>query len=432
MNFEHFIARRIISSKQEGFSSVIVAIAVAAITLSVVVMIITTSVIRGFKNEISGKVFDFWGHIHISDQHISRGDFEVIPMTKDSIFMNSISEIDAVSFQHPKDLEILGERAPVLTTKGGVRSVEPFIVIPGIISNQQSIEGLLMRGIFPEYDHSRLSKMIRSGRAPKLINNNISREVVMSTSVADRLNLMIDQQFIIHFMLGGEPIKRRVKLVGLYHTGLEEYDKRYILIDGRLLQNVLQWDDDQVSGVEVYVEYNDDMEVLNEYIYYKKLPPHLFSESIRTKYYEIFKWLELQNINERLIITLMVIVAIINMITCLLIFVLERTRMIGMLKTIGATNWSIRQIFLYHAFYIILRGLLLGNAIAFAFCLLQMKTGWLKLSEKEYYLDTVPIEFDWSMIAMVNIGSIILTLLFLIVPSLLVSRISPVRSVHYH
>ena len=431
MNYERFIAYRISGSGQQNFSSLIVKIAIAAVTLSVVVMIITTSVITGFKNEISTKVFSFWGHIHITDGNVGN-TFELIPIVRDVHLIDTIAHTGPISYQRPKS--ILDENAvyKMEHAYGGVNRVETYTIVPAIISSKNEFEGILLKGLESNYKFEALSPFLKEGRFMDYNDSIPSRDIVISEQTADRLNFTVGDPLVLNFVLDGDAIKRKFEISGIYKTGLEEYDSRFALVDTRSLQEVLQWEENQVSGLEVYIDDLRDLKLLNEYIYFELLPGNLYSESIRTKFYQIFEWLELQNINERVIILLMVIVAIINMITALLIFVLERTEMIGVLKSLGATDWSIRRIFLYNASTIVLKGLLLGNIIAFALCLIQKYTGVMKLSEKEYYLSVVPIEFNWWAIISINLGTVVVTVFFLILPSLVISKITPVKAVRFN
>ncbi|MEL6122418.1 MAG: FtsX-like permease family protein, partial [Bacteroidota bacterium] len=245
------------------------------------------------------------------------------------------------------------------------------------------------------------------------------------------MRLNVDDRLIINFIVDGDPIKRAFRVSGIYKTGLGEYDRRFVIVDMRILQDVLGWTTNQISGLEIHLDEWQDMDVFTEYIYFELLPGRLYAESARQKFYQIFEWLELQNINERVLIILMVLVAMINMITALMIFVLERTKMIGILKALGTQNWTIRQIFLYHALRIIAYGMIIGNALALLFCYVQMRTGVLKLSEADYYLDRVPIEFNWLSMLLINAGTVVIVLLFLIVPTRIISGISPVKTIQF-
>ena len=236
---------------------------------------------------------------------------------------------------------------------------------------------------------------------------------------------------IIHFVEKGEQLKRRFKVSGVYRTGLEEYDRKFALVDIRQIQRLLGWEESQVSGFEVFIDDIDDLQPINEYIYFEELPADLYAETIREKLPEIFDWLDLQDINEVVILSLMIIVAIINMVTALMILILERTNMIGILKALGTANWGIRKIFLYYAAYIVILGLFWGNLIGIGLCLLQDRFEFITLSEENYYLSTAPIDLNFWPILLLNLGTLAITLFFLIIPSYLVTSISPVKAIRF-
>ena len=219
---------------------------------------------------------------------------------------------------------------------------------------------------------------------------------------------------------------------GIYKTGLEEYDRLFALADIRQVQRLLGWSENEVGGFEVFIDDIDDLTAITDYIYFQVLPNNLYAETIREKFSEIFDWLDLQDINEGVILTLMVLVAIINMMTALLILILERTNMIGTLKALGASNWGIRKIFLYYAGYIIVMGLFWGNLIAVTLGLLQERFGFIRLSEENYYLSVAPVELNLWSILLVNAGTLLVILIFLILPSYLVTRISPVKAIRFN
>ena len=222
-----------------------------------------------------------------------------------------------------------------------------------------------------------------------------------------------------------------IEVSGIYKTGLEEYDQKFALVDIRKIQQLLDWEEDQVSGFEVFIDNIDDLDPLADYIYFEQLPNNLYAETIRAKLPEIFEWLDLQDINETVILALMIIVAIINMVTALMILILERTNMIGTLKAIGSTNWSIRKIFLYYAAYIIIIGLFWGNLLGIGLCIMQEKFELIRLSEANYYLSVAPVDLQLWPILMLNLGTLLVTLIFLILPSYLVTSISPVKAIRF-
>ena len=255
---------------------------------------------------------------------------------------------------------------------------------------------------------------------------------MVSQQTADRLELDTGSQFIVHFVEGGEQLKKRLKVTGIYRTGLGDFDKNFAIVDIRFIQNLMGWREDQVGGFELFLDDLDDLDVLTQYIYLEEVPNHLSCENIKKLVPYLFGWLDFQNINEVVILSLMIAVCIINMVTALLILILERTNMIGILKAMGTTNWSIRKIFLYHAAYIIGLGLLWGNIMGISLCLLEDYFHFIKLSEENYYLSYAPVDLKFWTIAALNIGTLALTVTFLIIPTYLITKISPVKAIRFN
>ena len=393
-------------------------------------MIITTNVITGFKNEISQKIFNFWGHIHVADNN--HGDsFELVPIELDQILIDSLNRIEQITYARPPTIEDFTRPQVPVTSSAGIAKVEPYIVMPCILESRSQFEGLLLKGVDKTFLAGGTSKFIEEGSGILFVDSVASRDIVLSKFTADRMNFSVGQKVNISFLLDGDQVKRQFVIKGIYKTGLEEYDRRFGLVDMRVLQEILGWKSDQVTGLEVYVDDLNDLQVLNDYIYFELLPPATYSETVKTKFAQIFQWLELQNINEIVIITLMILVALINMVTALLIFVLERTNMIGVLKALGATNWSVRKIFIYNAAHIVVKGVVIGNLLAIGLCLIQKYTGILKLNEADYYLSEVPIEFNLTSIILINIGTVLTVLLFMIIPSIVVTQVDPVKTIQF-
>ncbi len=430
MQFERYIANRIGESTAGTFSGRIMKIAIAAIALSMMVMIVTTTIITGFKNQISEKVFNFWGHIHITDG-LSGDSFELVPLNAEPSLIDTIKRIKSISYARPTDQDIYGLEVPITNSQGGVAHVESFIVVPSIVADKKQFEGLLMKGVGVDYDIARMSSYMKEGEFVDLSSTEPSRDMVVSQRTASRMGYEVGQRVNVNFMLDEEPVKRQFTISGVYNTGLDEYDRRFALIDSRVLQEILGWSPNQVSGLEVFVDDPRDTELINDFIYFELLPPATYSETVKSKFGQIFHWLELTHINERVIIILMTLVALINMVTALIIFVLERTRMIGILKAVGATNWSVRMIFIISAARIIIKGVILGNIIAIVLCLIQKYTGLVKLREADYYLSEVPIEFDLWSIILINVGTVLVVVVFMTIPSLVVSQISPIKTIQF-
>jgi len=432
MGFERFIASRFRFSSGEGFTNVIVRIAAISIAVSIAIMIITSTLIYGFKDKIINKVYGFWGHIQITDSNISRS-YEVKPLNENDINIDEILSLKQLKYQSPKS--ILGfeikDSYVDKETKGGVKVAQPFITIPGLIQTKDYYLAIMQKGVDQTYDWSYIGSYIKEGRIPHITEDSISNETIISKDIAAKLILGVGDEYIMSYIKDNQPLKKKMKVVGIYSTGLAEYDKKFIFCDIKELQETLGWTKDEVVGYEVFVDNIDDIPAFNEYLYYNILPSNVYSESTRNKYPGIFDWLELQSINERIILQLMVVVGIINMITVLLILILERSRMIGILKALGARNSSIRKIFLFKAAYIIFYGLLWGNIIGIGLCFLQEKFEFITLDESSYYLDVAPIKFDWMKILMIDSISFLIVMFCLVLPSMLISRLKPVSVLRY-
>lgn len=430
MNVPFFIAKHVATSGQQSFSRLIIRIAVVAVALSVAVMIAATALIAGFKKEISSKIFGFWGHIHITDTDIDRNLLDSRPIRTDQPFYPSLDTLRRIRYIDRS--ELFGRPVErIRETKGGVRHIQVYALKPGIIKAKEEIEGIILKGVGRDFDWSFMNQYIVAGRPLSLPDTAMSSEILISRQTADRLKVDVGDHFIVHFVEQGEQLRRRFEVVGIYKTGLEEYDQKFALVDIRQIQRLLGWSEQEVSGFEVFLDNLDDLNPITEYIYFEILPNDLYAEPIREKLPEIFDWLDLQDINEVVILALMVVVAIINMVTALMILILERTNMIGTLKALGSSNWSIRRIFLYYAAYIVAIGLFWGNIIGIGLCWLQDRFHLIRLDEANYYLSVAPIQLNvWTIVAL-NVGTLIITLVFLVLPSYLVTRISPVKAIRF-
>jgi lipoprotein-releasing system permease protein len=431
MNLPLFIAKRVSFSTKKTFTGLIVRIAIVAVALSLCVMIISTAIISGFKLQIGEKIFGFWGHIHITSTQINRTTMESVPISANQQFLPEIKNLGRVAYR--EQVSIFGIPLPwerVKTTKGGVRHIQSFALKPGIIKTKKEIEGIVLKGIGKDFDWSFFDKFLVEGEKLEL-PDSAGNGIVLSKQTATRLELGVGDKFIFYYVRAGEALAKRFIVTGIYKTGLEEYDRKFAIVDLRKVQELLEWEADEVGGFEISVQHLNDMEPISSHIYNEVLPNELYCESIRTKYPAIFDWLALQDINEVVILVLMLVVGLINMVTALMILILERTNMIGVLKSLGQTDWSIRQLFLYNAAYIILLGLFFGNLVGIGFCLIQSKYGLIKLSEENYYLSEAPIDLNLFNILGLNIIALTVILLFLTIPSWLVTKINPVKAIRF-
>ncbi len=432
LNLSYFIASRINKHENSAFASFIVKLAIISVALSVAVMLITTCLVMGFKNQIKSKVFDFWGHIHLNAPEYNQA-LEPKPLVLSPGLIDSILRVKSVAYT--EDRTIFGGRVYLgkseKTTEGGVSHLQGFVQLPGIVSAQDQIEGLVLKGVATDFDTTFNNKYLVAGSGA-LYNDNTGRSIIISQTTADRLKLKSGNEIIVYFVVGGSQIGRKFKIIGVYKTGLEEYDRKFAICDASVLQDLLNWSPEQFSGYEIFVENLNDLEIINDYLYNELLPADVFSTTIRNKFPGIFEWLQLQDYNEVVIVGLMVAVCLINMATVLIIFILNRLKMIGILKTLGMRNRSLRNIFLIQSSRIIFFGLLWGNIFGLGLAWIQYHFKLIKLNEVDYYLSIAPIEFSLSSILIINAATLFIIMLFLIIPSSLVARISPVKSISYN
>ncbi|MEX2590128.1 MAG: FtsX-like permease family protein, partial [Chitinophagales bacterium] len=353
LNIERFITKRLIFNKERSFSKFIIRIAVAAVALSMAVMILTISLVSGFQKEITDKIFGFWGHIHITEFGIGKSEHPI--------------SINQVYYPH-------------LDTLPEIKHIQVFAYKAGIIKTEDQIEGLVLKGVSSDFDWDFLNSEMESGKVLDVTRSDISSGILISSYTARRLNLKVGDKALAYF-IQNPPRYRQLEIEGIYNTGLEEYDKMYALVDLRHIQQLNDWEEHMVGGFEVFLENPSELERISEYILYDVLGYDQMAQTIKEVYPNIFDWLELQNMNELIIILLMIAVAAINMITCLLILILDRTRMIGILKALGANNFQIRKIFLYQAAYILGFGMLAGNLLGIGIALLQMHFQFIQLDE---------------------------------------------------
>lgn len=405
MSIEWFIARKIFFSPHQNFSRYIVKIATVAVALSVGVMIISTSLIQGFQEEISGKVYGFFGQIQISK-------FTYTP---------SIDE-QSITPSH--------EFISTLQNANEIKHVQSYAYKPAILKTDEDIEGIILKGIAKDFDATFLQAKMLSGSLIQYRSSSVENEILLSENTAQNLQLKVGDKVAIHIMQN-PPHVSLVRISGIYRTGLEEFDKLYAVIDIRHIQRWNQWNSNEIAGLEIFVNQKDKIRDIADAISYEHLPPDWAAQSIMEIHPNIFDWLQLQDMNEFIIMLLMIIVAAINMITCLLIIILERTTMIGVLKALGAYHVTIRKIFVYSALYIVGRGLFWGNLLSLGLLFLQKKFKWIQLNEKAYYVSYAPVKIDWNSIVIINASTFFICFMVLIFSSFLISKISPVKVLRF-
>ena len=406
MNVEYFIAKRLFTAKEENksYTKPILRIAILAIALSVAVMLLSVMVVTGFKNDISDKIIGFGSHITISSFSDNQS-YETEPIQISESLYTSILE----------DPE--------------VKHISTFATKAGIIKTNDEILGVVLKGVSSDYDWTFFNNNLVAGECFNVSDSIKTNQVLISENSANTLDLGVGDDLIMYFVQN-PPRVRKFEISGIYNTALTDFDKLFVMGDIKHIQSLNSWKNKQVGGVEIVVNNFNDLELVTEAVY-EKIPYNLNAQSIKEKTPQIFDWLDLQNINVRVILILMLIVGGINMITALLILILERTKMIGILKALGANNWSVRRVFLYSAVHLILKGLFWGNCIAIGFAFLQKKFSIISLDSNIYYMNTVPIDFDFTAILLLNVGTIIVCYLILIIPSIIITKITPVKAIRF-
>lgn len=410
LSLSSFIAHRIAFNKENTFSKFIINIALAAVALSISVMILATALVNGFQQAVSEKVFSFWGHIHITQFQPNAS-----PLTEEiPFFANDTLEREVAAMP-------------------AVKSMDRYATKSAIIKSANEIEGVIFKGVSSNYHKNNLLKFLIKGRFIQFPDSAYSQQIIISDYLARELELKLNDKVIIYFIqqAGELPRARKLTIAGIYKTSIEEYDKTYVIGDIRLIQRLNDWKPGQIGGYEIFLHDYRRMDTVSEHIYQDYLPEKLTTLTIRQIYPNIFDWLNLQNMNEVIIIIIMAIVAIINMITAMLILILERTNMTGILKSLGMRNWSLQKIFIYQSAYIVITGIVIGNIIGLGLAFLQKTTGFFKLPEETYYMPVAPIYIKWWEIACIDAGTLLICILILIIPSFLIRRVAPVKAIQF-
>ena len=405
MSFASFISARITFKSKRTFSKLIVRIAIIGIMLGLGVMILSLAIVKGFKHEIREKVRGFAGDISVVKFDLN-SSYDSSPITYDSDFVKR-------ALKSPQ-----------------VTHVMPTATKPGIIKANNEIEGVVLKGVDKTYDFSYFKKMMVAGDVINFKDSvEAQKEIMLSQQTANRLKLKVGDKLLIYFVQ--ERLrKRQFKIKGIFSIGVEEVDKTFVIGALSLINRLNDWKPSEIGQYEFRIADFDQVNYAANKLD-DILPVKLKSRTVIEDYPTIFEWLNLLDVNSVVMLVLMVIVAVINMISALLIMILERTAMIGMFKAMGATNWNIQKVFLFNATYLIGLGLLLGNILGVGLGYFQQQTHFFKLDEASYYMTFVPVQFSLSDILLLNLGTLVICLLVLIVPSMLVSKISPVKAIRF-
>jgi lipoprotein-releasing system permease protein len=410
LNLEYFIAKRLITAKdyKSSISAPIIKIAISAIAIGMVMMIVSVATGIGLQQKIREKISAFNGHIIISNYDNNQSEVTLAPISKKQDFYPKFDVVE------------------------GVNHIQAIASKAGIIRTESAFEGIVFKGVGGDYKWDNIKEYLVAGKLPDF-SNKVNEDVVISQFLANRLKLKVGDAFNTFFMKEGQnklPNIRRFKIVGIFNSGFQEFDATYVLGDIRHMQRINKWKAHQVGAFEVFVDDFDNIKSVGQEVY-QHTGSTLDTKTIIEKYSYIFEWLQLFDFNIIVILIVMILVATINMVVALLVLILERTQMIGILKALGANNWSIRKIFLYNASYLILRGLFWGNLIGIAILLLQKYFGIIKLNPENYYVDQAPVYLSWVYIALLNGLTVSVCFLVLLIPSYIITKISPVKAIRF-
>ena len=410
MNLEYFIAKRLITARdhKSSISAPIIKIAIAAIAIGMIMMIVSIATGIGLQQKIRQKVAAFNGHISITNYDENQSQLSITPISTNQDFY------------------------PTFKNVSGINHIQAVATKAGIIRTETAFEGIIFKGVGKEYRWENLKEYLVAGNLPNL-NNQLNEEVLISEFLANRLNLKVGDRFNTFFMkedTNQKPNLRVFKITGIFNSGFQEFDATYIIGDIRHLQRINKWSPDQVGAFEVFVDDFNTIEEKGQEVY-EQTGSSLDTQTIVEKYYYIFEWLKLFDFNIIVILIIMIAVATINMVVALLVLILERTQMIGILKALGANNWAVRKIFLYNAFYLIAKGLFWGNTIGIGLLIIQQKFGIIKLNPENYYVNQAPVYLDFGYILLLNLGTILICLLILLIPSYIITKISPIKAIRF-
>lgn len=413
MNFEHFIARRVhfTHTADRRVSRPAVRVAMLGIGIGLAVMLVAVSVVVGFKQEVRNKVIGFGAHIQVTNFD-SNNTYEMQPITVDSALIQKIKSIK------------------------GIRSIQRFSTKPGIIKSDSDFQGIILKGVDTSFDWNFFSKNLVEGEVPVYTDSVVSNKVLISSQLAKLMQLKLGDSFFTYFIQ--ENVRaRKFVICGIYNTDFSDYDKLFLIGDMRQVQHLNGWTSKQYSGLEILIDDFNRLDAMGDEVYFATANQFdsegnsYYTRTIRDVNPQLFSWLDLLDMNVWVIILLMLAVAGFNMISGLLILILDGISRIGILKAMGADNWTVRKIFLWQAFFLILKGMFWGNVVGLAICALQYYFHLIPLDPEAYYVNTVPIAFNWLYFILLNVGTMLISLLMMIGPSYIITRISPAKVMRY-
>jgi lipoprotein-releasing system permease protein len=410
LNYELFIAKRIIAGKKykNSISSPIIKIAITAIALGIIIMLIAVATGAGLQHNIRDNMAGFKGHIQIINYDSNNSDVSTTSVKKEQEFYPTFKNIE------------------------GIKNVQVFANKAGILRTKTDFEGIIFKGVSTDYDWSFFKEYLIAGKVPDF-NQPRTREVLLSQTVMNRLQLKLNDTILATFIKTVHsklPSNKKYIISGIYSTGFLQFDKSMMIGDIREVQKLNKWTENEVGGFEVLIDDFDNVDKIGDKVY-NSISATLNSKTIVEAYYNVFEWIKLFDNNVWFIIAIMILIAGINMITALLVLILERVQMIGILKSLGSSNTSIRKIFLYNASYLILKGLFWGNVIGLSIIGIQHYFKIITLDPETYYVSTMPVYISFTAILFLNIGTLLLCFLMLIIPSYIITKITPSKSIKF-
>lgn len=405
MNLSYFISKRINREKKGGFSSTIHKIAIASVAVGLSAAIVAFLIMKGFQENVKNKVYNFSAHLLVTR-------FTMNNSTEEQPFSYNID-----LYNHPEQT-------------GFVEHVQEYGHKPGLIKTDDDVLGVIFKGVGKSFDLSRFKESLIAGEFIHFPDSGYAREVVLSAIIANKLKVKVDDEIVIHFFQN-PPRFRKLKVVGIYETNLSDYfDDKIVIGDLRLVQRLNDWRDSIAGGLQVYVkdvrQVDEALTAIGDQMDYD-----LYIEKVSDKYVQVFEWLHLISRQVNILLGVILTVVCVNMISVILILVMERTQMIGLLKAVGAPTHLIRNIFIYNGINLVWRGMLFGNAVGLGLCFLQDTFHWIKLNAHDYYVSYVPIEWDWGTVAILNVLVFAVVTMVLMLPAAIISRITPIKAIRF-